>query len=56
MPARRPRQVAARWFRAVLAGEHTIVGFRNADLAARLYPQRQVPEAEGPAMRYAKYM
>ena len=25
-------------FRAVLAGEHTIVGFRNADLAARLYP------------------
>lgn len=25
-------------FRAVLAGEHTIVGFRNADLASRLYP------------------
>jgi hypothetical protein len=24
-------------FRAVLAGEHAIVGFRNADLAARLY-------------------
>ena len=25
-------------FRAVLAGEHTIIGFRNADLTARLYP------------------
>jgi hypothetical protein len=25
-------------FRAVLAGEHSIVGFRNTDLAARLYP------------------
>jgi hypothetical protein len=25
-------------FRAVLAGQHTIVGFRNADLASRLYP------------------
>ena len=25
-------------FRAALAGEHAIVGFRNADLAARLYP------------------
>ncbi|HTT92121.1 MAG TPA: hypothetical protein VMF65_21375 [Acidimicrobiales bacterium] len=24
-------------FEAVLAGEHTIVGFRNADLAARIY-------------------
>jgi hypothetical protein len=24
-------------FRAVLAGEHAIVGFRNADLATRLY-------------------
>ncbi len=26
-------------FRAVLAGEHTIVGFRNHHLAARLYPR-----------------
>jgi len=25
-------------FRAALAGEHSIVGFRNADLVARLYP------------------
>ena len=26
-------------FQAVLAGEHAINGFRNADLAARLYPE-----------------
>lgn len=25
-------------FRAVLSGDHAILGFRNADLAARLYP------------------
>jgi hypothetical protein len=27
-------------FRAVLAGEHTIRGFRNADITRRLYPRR----------------
>ena len=36
-------------FRAVLAGEHTIVGFRNADLAARLYPHP--PDSAGQAQR-----
>jgi hypothetical protein len=33
-------------FRAVLAGGHTIVGFRNADLVARLYPRPPVDAQE----------
>ncbi len=35
-----------RLFRAVLAGEHTITGFRNSDLAARLYPRPPTDAAE----------
>ena len=41
-------------FEAVLAGEHTIVGFRNADLADRLYrhplPTPRMPSAAAPAL------
>ena len=33
-------------FRAVLAGEHTIVGFRNSDLVARLYARPPADQAE----------
>ena len=33
-------------FKAVLAGEHTIVGFRNSDLVARLYRRPAVDRAE----------
>ena len=33
-------------FRAVLAGGHTIVGFRNADLVARLYPRPPTDTAD----------
>jgi hypothetical protein len=33
-------------FRAVLAGQHTIVGFRNSDLVARLYPRPPADQAE----------
>jgi hypothetical protein len=33
-------------FRAVLAGEHTITGFRNRDITARLYPNPPTSHAE----------
>ena len=33
-------------FRAVLAGQHTIVGFRNSDLVACLYPHPPADQAE----------
>jgi hypothetical protein len=33
-------------FRAVLAGGHTITGFRNSDVAARLYPRPPADTAE----------
>lgn len=33
-------------FRAALAGEHTIVGFRNSDLTRRLHPRPAATDAE----------
>jgi hypothetical protein len=43
-------------FRAVLAGGHTIVGFRNADLCARLYhhPPADTDEAHRRCVRISR--
>lgn len=46
IPALDPLRADAAVFAAVLAGEHTITGFRNRDLAARLYPHPPPTRAE----------